>query len=259
MTKEEVAKALVDAGIENASFEAGLLCEAFSGEALSVAVARRITRYPLQYILGEWGFYRETYEVNEDCLVPRSDTEILVDEAIKMLPHGARFLDLCTGSGCIAVSTLANRPDTTAVAVDLYPRTLALAERNAHKNGVAERARFCLADVQKPPYGADFKEGGFDAILSNPPYILDSVMGELQQEVTFEPSVALAGGVDGLDFYRAILLYWVKLLKPNGTVLFEIGYDQKAGIVRLAKEHGFSATVLRDFGGNDRVAVLKKV
>ena len=259
MTKDEVVKTLLAAGIENAAFEAGLLLEAFSDQALEKAVARRAEHYPLQYILGEWAFYREVYEVGEECLIPRSDTEILVEQAIKMLPNGAHFADLCTGSGCIAVSTLKNRPDTTAVAVDVFPQTLALAKRNAEKNGVMERLACVLGDVTKAPEAPEFAAGTFDAILSNPPYILDSVMGDLQKEVQFEPRAALAGGPDGMDFYRAILTHWKKLLTPTGFILFEIGYDQRKAMEALADEHGFSATVMRDFGGNDRVAILERM
>ncbi len=256
MTFEEVVAALRAAGIENAFGEARMLCERFSGAELSAAVERRLTHYPLQYILGEWGFYRETYEVSEHCLVPRSDTEILVDAAIRMLPNGAKFLDLCTGSGCIAVSVLANRPDTAAVAVDLFPDTLALAARNAKRNGVEGRARFLLADVCEAPDETVFAKGSFDAILSNPPYIPDAVVPTLQTEVGYEPAAALCGGDDGMDFYRAILKRWTPLLKEGGCVFFEIGYDQGKSISALAKEHGFSCTVMQDFGKNDRVAVL---
>lgn len=139
MTLSQIKKRLEEAGIENAAGEARMLSERFSPAELPEKVALRASHYPLQYILGEWGFWRETYEVNPSCLVPRSDTETLVEAAVGELPPGARFLDLCTGSGCVAVSTLASRPDTTAVAVDLFEDTLALATRNAEKNGVLSR------------------------------------------------------------------------------------------------------------------------
>lgn len=257
MKKHEIKERLRAGGIENAELEAALLLEAFEGEELSRAVSRRLEHYPLQYILGKWEFYRQSYEVSEDCLIPRSDTEILVETAIQMLPNGARFLDICTGSGCIAISTLAERRDTTAVAIDLFPDTLAIARRNAARNGVENRIALLQADALKAP-PAELLRGGFDAILSNPPYILKSVMPHLQREVLFEPAVALCGGEDGLDFYRAILKEWHALLKPLGFILFEIGYDQREPICSIAEKHGFSCTVKRDFGGNDRVAVLTK-
>ncbi len=258
MKKFEIEQALRQVGIENAALEATLLFEAFEGEALLRAVARRCERYPLQYILGKWEFYRQVYEVNEHTLIPRSDTEVLVEEAIKRLPNGARFLDLCTGSGCIAISTLAERRDTTATAVDLFTETLTVARRNAVRNGVDARITFLEADALKAP-PATLTRGGFDAILANPPYIKQDVMRDLQREVLFEPAAALLGGIDGLDFYRAILKGWCALLRPCGFILFEIGYDQGEAIGALAAQNGFSCTVKCDFGGNDRVAILTRL
>ena len=258
MTQSEIATKLKAAGIENAAGEARLLLDAFSGKALESAVLRRCERYPLQYILGQWPFYRETYEVNEHCLIPRSDTEILVDTALYMLPNGARFLDLCTGSGCVAISLLANRPDTACVGIDLFPETLALAKRNSKRNGVEDRLELLCHDVLTAP-PKHLPQGHFDAILSNPPYIKNEVIPTLEKELVFEPKAALAGGDDGLSFYRAILEKWCMLLKPTGRFLFEIGYDQGDDLKALAAAHGFTCTVKKDFGGNDRVAVLSKI
>ncbi len=258
MTEQNIAATLAKAGIENARGEARLLLEAFSGEALKAAVEKRCTRYPLQYILGEWHFYREVFEVNEHCLIPRSDTEILVDVAVNILPDGAHFLDLCTGSGCVAISLLANRPDTVGCGIDLFPETLALAKRNGEKNGVADRLQLLRHDVLTVP-PTTLPTATFDAILSNPPYIVNEVVPTLQAEVGFEPQAALAGGTDGLDFYRAILEKWQSLLKPDGVLLLEIGYDQGDALMSLAAAHGFSATVKQDFSGNDRVVILRKM
>lgn len=257
MTERQIQTALLAAGVENASGEAALLAKKFTGEALAGAVARRCQGYPLQYLLGEWVFYRETYEVSEDCLIPRSDTEILVEKAVSFLPQGANFLDLCTGSGCIAISTLCARPDASAVAVDVFARTLALAGRNACRNGVGERVRFLQADVLALP-PVTLQQGTFDAILCNPPYIRADIMPTLQREVRHEPAAALCGGADGLDFYRAVLARWRSLLTLGGFFLFEIGYDQAAALTSLGKKYGFSATVWRDYGGNDRVVKLEK-
>ena len=256
MRFEEIQATLKQVGIENARWEATLLVEKFGSDVPNAIVARRCSGYPLQYILGEWDFYKETYEVNESCLIPRSDTEILVEQAIKMLPNGARFVDLCTGSGCVAISTLASRGDTAAVAVELFPGTLQLAHRNAQKNGVAARFFPLQADVLQAPPDA-LPRGSFDAILSNPPYINNDVVPTLQREVGFEPAAALCGGADGLDFYRAILEKWLCLLKPAGLVLFEIGYDQGDALRGLGKAAGFAVDILQDYGKNDRVAVLK--
>ena len=275
MTYRRICTILQDAKIENAEWDALCLMEHFchispsllraapdrehNSAELEDAIARRLAHEPLQYILGEWTFYRQVYEVTPDCLIPRSDTEILVETAIRLLPIGARFADLCTGSGCIAVSTLAERPDTRAVALEKFPATLALAERNAAKNGVAARFRGVLADVLSPS-PALAKDAPFDAILSNPPYIPTGDISALSPEVHAEPSAALDGGADGLIFYRAILEHYSPLLKEDGFFLFEIGFDQAEDLISLGKAHNFAhIRVLRDLGGRNRVIYLSNI
>ena len=273
MTYREICQRLTDAGIENAAWDAALLLERFCGadrlsilseperewasEALSEAVQARASRYPLQYLLGEWAFYRQTYEVSPDCLIPRADTEILVEEAIKRLPQGAYFADLCTGSGCIAISTLAERPDTRAVAVEKFAPTLELAHRNAKKNAVSERFEAVLADVLTDGYLP--RDCRLDAILSNPPYIRRAVLATLEPELAREPQVALDGGEDGLIFYRAIVEHGAKHLAPNGFFLLEIGFDQAEELRAIGAAAGFSEyTLVRDLGGCDRVVYLSR-
>ena len=271
MTYAQICEALMDAGIENAEFEASLLINFFckksraeilsspdaqyDGKALFDAIDKRCERYPLQYIFGEWDFYGETYTVNENCLIPRPDTEILVEYAIKNLPTGAHFADLCTGSGCIAVSTLVHRPDTTAVGLDLFPETAKLASHNAVRNGVADRFGVICADLLE---GNPFGEGEFDAIISNPPYIRTAVVDTLEEELFSEPRAALDGGDDGLIFYKKILSDYKASLKEGGFILFEIGFDQGADIMQLAQLHGFSCEVKKDLSGNDRMAILRE-
>ena len=266
-----LTRALELAGIEEAADEAALLLLRYAGvsrvslmlerdrlydsPSLEDAVRRRLAREPLQYILGEWEFFGLPFTVSPHCLIPRPDTECLAEEAIRRIPKGGRFVDLCTGSGCIAVATLANRPDLEGVALELYPETLALAVQNAADNGVS--ARFT-------PVQADLLDGGtealqvfapFDAILSNPPYIPSSVIPQLSPEVRREPHAALDGGDDGLTFYRAILQRYAALLAPGGLLLLEIGYDQGDALRELCRTYLPSAEVevLRDLGGNDRV------
>ena len=195
------------------------------------------------------------YLVTPDVLIPRPDTECLVEYAVRNLPRGARFADLCTGSGCIAISTLANRPDTSAVAVDISEKALAVARENAARNRVSDRIAFLCADVLSPlPVAA---LGKLDAILSNPPYIAREIIETLAPEVRREPLLALDGGKDGLDFYRAMLAY-LPTLVPNGMILFEIGYDQEIAITRLAEDAGLACEVRRDYGENPRVAILRR-
>ena len=274
MTYLQICAQLKNAGIEDAEWDAQLLISHFcalergdvlafpnrelENESLIRAVERRIKREPLQYILGEWSFYRQIYEVSPDCLIPRSDTEILVEEAIRLLPPRACFADLCTGSGCIAISALAEREDTRAVAVELSEGALALAKRNAIRNGVEQRISFFRADVLD--MGTDWHEkiGEFDAIFSNPPYIRSEVIPSLSAEVGHEPTMALDGGVDGLSFYRALLRLAPHCLKPNGFCLFEIGYDQGEQIRLLAEHAGFFCEIKKDYGGCDRVAYLTR-
>ena len=269
MTYYEICARLTAAGIENAETDAAILLAHFGdiseatlpfrrGEnvtspALLDAVRRRESHYPLQYLIGVWGFCGQEYEVNEHTLIPRADTECLVEEAVRCLPRGAHFADLCTGSGCIAVSTLCMRRDTSAVAVDLFPDTLAVARRNAKRNGVSDCVTFMQADVLAP---LEIEAGSLDAILSNPPYIRTEVVKTLAPELTFEPSAALDGGTDGLAFYRAILTLHRPLLKPDGIFVFEIGYDQAADLCALARVSGLSCRIVKDLGGCDRVAIL---
>ena len=270
MTYRQLCQKLQNAKIDDARWDALCLMEHFCAVPSSVlrtepdrdyqsaeldaAVLRRLSHEPLQYILGEWDFYRQKYEVSPDCLIPRADTEILVETAIRLLPSGAHFADLCTGSGCIAVSTLAERPDTTAVALEKFPATLALAERNAAKNGVGSRFCGMLFDVLSP---LPLEACCFDAILSNPPYIPTKDIAALSPEVHAEPSAALDGGEDGLLFYRAILQNNSPLLKKDGFFLFEIGYHQANDLISLAKEQNFAHVhVIRDLGGRDRVVYI---
>lgn len=257
---------------EEAEYEARVLIENFTkfsysyvlsnreldistNEILS-ALAKREARIPLQYIIGEWDFYRQTYKVNENCLIPRSDTEILVEKAVELLPPGAHFLDLCTGSGCIAISTLAERGDTSAIMVDKFSETLEIAKENAILNKVENRVKSMLFDVLTDENTLDGQS--FDGILSNPPYIRPEVIETLSDEVKKEPYAALYGGDDGLIFYYKIVSSYSRFLKKDGFFLFEIGYDQADDLRRIAKENGFNCQIFKDYGANDRVAFLTK-
>lgn len=269
MTLKECASLLREAGIEDALFEARLLFSRFGNiapyqlisgdvrcerEELMSAVKRRQAREPLQYILGEVDFYHESYEVTPDCLIPRQDTELLVDYAVKHIPEGERFLDLCTGSGCVAISTLKNTERTTAIAFELFPRTAALAERNAERNGVGDRLEVITVDLMKDAPTV----GGVFAVLSNPPYVSESVYTELQSEIFHEPMAAFVGGEDGGDFYRRFVPIYKEMIADEGFMAFEIGFDQRGLLLALAEENGLSAEIIKDLSGNDRVAVLRR-
>ncbi len=270
MTRRQLAAALREAGVPSPEHEAEmLLCELFSltpaalpadpardfsSPRLDDALARRKRREPLQYILGKAYFCGEVYLLNDACLIPRPDTELLVETAVKLLPENGRFADLFCGSGCVGISLAAARRDARGVGTDLSEKALEAARKNAAENGTADRISFFAADIRNAPLG----EERYDLITANPPYLTESEMRALQPEVAFEPRAALDGGPDGLLFYRITLDLCSENLRPDGAFLFEIGYRQGAAVTALAESRGYRATPLRDLGGNDRVLLLKK-
>ena len=268
MTLAELVARLERAGIDSAQHDARELFRAFSGMGggylpmsaessspeLIAAAERRERREPLQYIVGEVGFYREEYLVNEAVLIPRADTEHLVDYAVKHIPSGERFADLCTGSGCVAISTLKNTKDTRAIAIDISREALSVALKNAEKNGVADRLTLIESDVLGK---IDIPDGSLFAVLSNPPYVSDSAYEALEPEIYKEPKCAFIGGEDGGDFYRAIVPAAKKMIKPEGFIALEIGYDQRELLILIGKENGLLTEIIRDYSDNDRVAVLR--
>ena len=265
MTAKEIREKLKLAGIENYVLEAEILIEELCGgfseetdytsEALIRAVEKRCTRYPLQYIIGKWWLARCEFFVDESTLVPRPDTETVVELAVTHLPKNARFVDLCTGSGCIAISVLDLRPDTVADAYELYPNTLEMAKKNAVHNKVNGRFTPILGDVLKVDTLTDKK---YSAIISNPPYIRTEVIEGLEIEAKTEPRAALDGGEDGLVFYREIVKNFAENLEDNGFFLFEIGFDQAEDVKRIAEENLFDCEIFKDLGGCDRAVILRK-
>ena len=268
MRLSEAKRILKEAGIEDHSFDARAIFSEIGGvrpadmigndpdlcsEEVLLAVKRRAAREPLQYILGYTYFYRERYTVNEDCLIPRRDTEVLVECAIRNLPRGESFIDLCTGSGCVGISVLSNTEGTRAVLADISEKALSVAERNAGDNGVADRAQLVLCDLR-----TDFPDGEWYAILSNPPYVSDGAYETLEREISYEPKIAFVGGEDGADFYRRLVPECLSHLKDGGFIAFEIGYDQAEIILEIAQDHGLCCEIINDLSGNPRVAFMKK-
>lgn len=268
MTFREAVRLLKEAGVTDAEYSAEQIFSDICGfskidislgraesdsPALIEAIKRRSEREPLQYILGYTYFYRERYAVNESCLIPRSDTELLVDTAVKLLPQSENLLDLCTGSGCVAISTLKNTRNTTAVMLDISEAALKLASENAKQNGVSDRVRLVQMNVlEKLP------EEKYFAILSNPPYVSELAYQQLPPELYKEPEIAFLGGADGADFYRNLTPRLLKLLKDDGFIAYEIGYDQAGILLEIAKENLLDCKILKDLSGNDRVVVLTK-
>lgn len=221
----------------------------YTGDGFAAAVAQRMSRVPLQHILGEAYFYGNRFLISPDCLIPRADTELLVEEACRLLPKGAHFADFCTGSGCIALSVLSQRTDTTALGVDISPKALAVAQKNADALGLSTRVAWHTCDLLQTNLPHDAPR----YILSNPPYIRDSVISTLEPELSHEPRIALCGGEDGLLFYRTLL----SRFSPD-LFLFEIGFDQGDAVAALGREKGYTATVKKDLGGCDRLVILSR-
>lgn len=211
------------------------------------ALEQRAVHVPLQHLLGYQDFMGLRFQVNEHVLIPRQDTEILVEEAMRYLHDGMRILDLCTGSGCILLSLLHYSNDCEGVGVDISQEALRVAAQNAELLGI--KADFLKSDLYEKVTGK------FDLLVSNPPYIERKVIPTLMEEVReYDPYIALDGGEDGLDFYRRIIGGAQDYLKRGGQILMEIGSGQAKAVSELLREAGFKEIdVCRDFAGLDRV------
>ena len=212
-------------------------------------LSKRAEHVPLQYITGEQEFMGMPFHVNDAVLIPRQDTETLVEQALKVVRPGMKVLDMCTGSGCILISILKNIVDVQGFGYDISKQAINVAKENAKLNNV--NATFERSDLFEDVSDA------FDVIVSNPPYIPTEVIGGLMPEVAvYEPMLALDGKEDGLHFYRRIVADASKYLKPNGKLLFEIGHDQGESVSSLMKEAGYQEVrVIKDLAGNDRVVI----
>lgn len=212
-----------------------------------IALRKRAERIPLQYIIGETEFMGLKFKVNSSVLIPRQDTETLVEEAIKVVLPGMKVLDLCTGSGCVIISILHNVADVEGYASDISKQALNVAKENARMNDVAV--------VFEPSDLFDQVTGTYDVIVSNPPYIRSGEIPALMPEIrNFEPVDALDGKEDGLYFYRKIIGECREYLTPEGRILFEIGCDQGQAVSQMLCASGFrDVRVVRDLARNDRV------
>ncbi len=215
-------------------------------------IARRAQREPLQYILSEAWFMGYRFQVGEGVLIPRSDTETVCLCALETLPEQARVLDLCTGSGALAVAIKKERPLCSVYASDISPAALSYARRNASFNKAD--VTFFEGDFFAPV------EGTFDLIVCNPPYIPRGDLDTLQEEVKKEPLTALDGGEDGLSFYRRFLKEAPLYLRPHGVFVLELGDGEEAAVRALAEEHFDNLTVSHDLPGLPRAlrGVLKE-
>lgn len=271
-----VRKQLRDCGVEAFALEARILVAAAAGKTaeelmrdLSLytsdaiettamdMLSRRLKGEPLAYISGSWEFYGLPMTVTPDVLIPRMDTEVLVDAAVEFIKGRgmkARVLDLCCGSGCIACAISHEMPASRLVAADISIPALEVCRKNVKDNKLASRVITVNADAATwPPMSI----GSFDLIVSNPPYIASSELMGLDGSVRdYEPLGALDGGEDGLDFYRAIIKYWTITLRPNANIMFEVGEGQADAVKKMLLDAGYvSVSVKFDTLGVERVVI----
>ena len=225
-------------------------------------VARRANREPLQYLLGTQEFCGREFRVTSSVLIPRPESELLVEEVIRRCAHKPfpTVVDVGTGSGCLAVSVALALPAVRVAAIDISPDALAVARANMAQHEVESRIEYFLGDLLAALSDEAWAYQA-DVILSNPPYIADRELPALQPEVRdFEPRLALAGGRDGMDVHRRLLQQAPAYLKPGGVLRMEVGMGQVAAVCRRAEAGGWfrTASVLRDQGGIDRVVCFEK-
>jgi release factor glutamine methyltransferase len=268
----ETGDRLAAAGIDGARREARLLLAhalgvqparllgdrnaAVAADALDALVARRAAREPLALITGRWEFWSLDLAVSPATLIPRADSETLIEAALTAFQDRdapRRILDLGTGTGCLLLAALHEFPSAFGIGVDLVPAAARLAGRNAAALGLAGRAAFLCADWAAP------LAARFDLVLCNPPYIPAADIAGLMPEVALhEPASALSGGADGLDAYRALIPRLADLLAPGGAAILELGAGQAASVSRLAAAHGLATSLRADLAGIDRALTLRQ-
>lgn len=272
----DIRRRLRDSGIEAYSLEARLIVSHAAGKTPAKLLqdmplytsdqvtaqaeeylARRLAGEPVAYITGGWEFYGLPMEITPDVLIPRADTEVLVETAVSLLlgkKNDARILDLCAGSGCIGCALAHTLPASRAVLVDKSAKALGIAHRNIRLNGLEGRVLCVEADVTRQP---PLRLGSFDIIVCNPPYIETDVIPTLDVSVRdYEPVWALDGGKDGLDFYRAVLARWKDLLRTASYLVFEVGETQAEAVIKLMRLNGFKGVeTVKDTAGIDRVVL----
>ncbi len=259
----EIRKALAEARAFDAEFEAREIIKEYTGElhvssaeltpgAVSVideVVKRRMTGEPLQYIFGKWEFYGYTFYVGKGVLIPRPETELLVDIAAERLNKDSVMLDLFSGTGCVPISA-SIKTGAKCYAVELYDEAFSYLERNITLN------RADVTAVKGDAYdGTLFGDMKFDLITANPPYLTGDEMRHLMREVSFEPETALFGGTDGLDPYRAFIPAWYPRIKPGGAIAAETGETQGEAVSEIMRAAGLTPQIIKDYSGLDRVVL----
>lgn len=235
-------------------------------DAYAELIRRRASREPLQYILGSQEFWGLEFRVTTDTLIPRPETEHLIEAVRETVPEpsekqfdAGRWMDLCTGSGCLAITLAKLYPGARLVAIDYSPAALEVARFNALSHGVASRIEFLAGDLFEPLKARD-PDRRIDLLVSNPPYVPTNEMAGLQPEVGLhEPRLALDGGPEGLDYYRRILPRAIQFVCPGGRLFLEVGIRQADSVCGMARQTGWRVDrVKKDLGGIDRVVMLIK-
>lgn len=268
-------KRLAAAGIEDSVFEAKAIIRHITGLSnteiltsymneltefqennLTAIMRQREIRYPLQYIIGTWGFYKYKFKVGVGVLIPRSDTEVLVEAASEFLKdkENPQILDLCAGSGCIGISLAKDYPDSAVVMVEKFDEAIRYIDQNVKLNE-AYNTLLIKGDVLE----GDGKENKYDLIVSNPPYIPESEISLMNAETKFEPETALLSEGDGLKFYREIAHIYKASLKDGGMLAFEVGYKQADSVCEILNQNGYKdVKAVKDYNGINRVVCAIK-
>lgn len=272
----EARRTLRDAGVEAYGMEARLIVAQAAGKTAAQLMRdlplyaaagfdavvkgmleRRLRGEPVAYITGGWEFYGVPLEITPDVLIPRPDTEIMVEAAIRLFSgrnSNPRILDLCAGSGCIGCAMAVHMPGAKAILVDIDKKALSVCRKNVQKNRLDTRVMCIEADATKKP---PMLLGKFDLLACNAPYVPTAEIAELDVSVRdYEPVRALDGGEDGLDIIRPVISLWKSVLKDNGTIMLEIGEGQSETVQALLRKAGFTSVgALQDTGGTERVVM----
>jgi release factor glutamine methyltransferase len=220
-------------------------------------VNQRLRGKPIAYITGKKFFWKDEFLINEKVLIPRPDTEIIVEQVLKIFKNKTKinFLDIGIGSGCILLSILKERKDFRATGIDISNHALKVCKINAYKLGIKNRVKLFKSDIDK------FNKEKYDLIISNPPYIKNLDLTYLEKDIVkFEPKIALDGGLDGISEIRKLIKKSSELIKNNGKLIIEIGYDQKDEVKRLLRKNSFYInSVQKDLANNDRCIISTKI
>lgn len=254
----DLEKRLADLGVDQPRLEAKWILEkTTSSTEIEKILSRRAAYEPLSRILSERDFWTLTFSLSPETLDPRPDSEVVVESALDLMDQSGayRVLDLGTGTGCLLLSVLSERAAAKGVGIDISADAIETARKNAAFNGLADRADFLQSSWQ------DFDQGGFDIVLSNPPYIRAREIESLDPEVRlFDPRQALDGGEDGLEAYRQIAARLDYFMAEKGQAVIEIGWDQAKDVTQVLAAQGFRVVSLRqDLGGRDRCLVVKRL